>query len=693
MKKFQYILGFSVFFFILSGCQKDFFSDLSLLKSGTSPDKIGAVFKITQDNTGKVTIVPNGEGAVNYEINFGDNTPTTAMVEAGKSINHTYKEGVYDVGLKGFGLDGKVTEGSQELTVSFKAPENLEASIAIDNNNSFKVNVSATADYETFFKVYFGDQGANEVPVDFNEGQTVSHTYASVGTYSIRVVALSGGVATTELTQEITIRNPIILPLDFEGPADTYQFTNFDGGQMAVIANPHKEGINNSNQVARMIKNPGQIWGGSFIKLDGPIDFSANKIFRMKVYSPRIGAKVLLKVENADDGSISFEKEVLTTKNGQWEDMAFDFSTIPTANEFQKIVLIFDLGTPGDGSADFTWLVDDIRLTNALPSNQLSLPINFDNSNLVYNPVDFGNAQTISSVDPVNSSNTVLKTTKPNGAETWAGTTIGAGIGFKEPLAFTANKAKMTVRVYSPAAGIKVKLKAEDHANSSRSVETDVLTTKANQWETLTFDFTQESSGTPALNTNYSYDMVSIFFDFGNGGNGKTFYWDDINIDNSNINESLTIPLDFESSNITFNITNFDGGNMTVVNNPNKTGINTSSKVVKMIKNAGQPWGGSYITLASPIDFSTKKQFHLHVYSPKVGGKVLLKVENMTDGSKNYEKEVSTTTANQWEDLTFDYSGINTANSYQKVVIICDLGTNGDGSANFTYYLDNITLK
>ena len=82
----------------------------------------------------------------------------------------------------------------------------------------------------------------------------------------------------------------------------------------------------------------------------------------MKVYSPRIGAKVLLKVENQTNGGLNFEKEVLTTTANAWEELTFDFSAINTANSYQKIVLIFDLGTPGDGSANFTWLFDDIKL-------------------------------------------------------------------------------------------------------------------------------------------------------------------------------------------------------------------------------------------------------------------------------------------------------------------------------------------
>ncbi len=89
----------------------------------------------------------------------------------------------------------------------------------------------------------------------------------------------------------------------------------------------------------------------------------------------------------------------------------------------------------------------------------------------------------------------------------------------------------MTVMVYSPTAGIDVKLKLDDHTrpNAGYSVETDVLTTKANQWETLTFDFSQPSTGSPWSASN-TYDLASIFFDFGNNGvpGGKVFYWNNI---------------------------------------------------------------------------------------------------------------------------------------------------------------------
>jgi hypothetical protein len=688
MRTTKYLIPIMALFLSLAGCEKETYDDVAFAQAGNSPEQLSAMFEITQDNTGMVTITPNGSGAISYDVFFGDNTTAPVKVAAGKNTTHKYAEGVYTVKLVGYGVNGKTTEATQQLTVSFRAPEALEFTVAVDPANSMKVSVTAKAIYETNFKVYFGDV-ANEMPVTFLEGETVTHTYAAVGNYEVKVVAQSGGAATTELKKTVAIVNPVLLPVTFESATLNYEWINFDGGGVTIIDNPQKGGINTSNKVARMIKSGGQPWGGSVMALGAPIDFSANKIFRMKVFSPRVGAKVLLKVENISDGGINFEKEVATTKANEWEDLVFDFSAINTANSYHKIVLIFDNGTMGNGTANFTFLFDDIRLTNVLPSNLVALPITFENPNANYAFTDFGGNITTDDVDPLSASNKVKKTTKPSGAQTWAGVTMGQLAG---PIPFTASNTKMSVRVYSPAAGLTVLLKAEDKANSAKSVETQTVTTVANGWETLEFNFSNNSSGTPALNLANNYDMLSIFFDFGNAGSGKVFYWDDVTFVTA-APATLSLPLSFESATLDYAFTNFDGGNVTIVNNPQSGGINTSAKVARMVKGAGQTWGGSFITLDAPINFATQKIVKMKVFSPRVGAKVLLKVENLTDGGISFEKEVTTTVANAWEDLTFDYSAINIANSYQKVVLIFDNGTAGDGTANYTFLFDDIRLN
>ncbi len=534
MKIIQYILGIAMFTTVFAGCKKQTNDDVAFASSINTPSKINALFEIAQNNSGQVTITPNGEGVAIFDIYYGDGTTNPGKVLAGNSIKHTYGEGLFKVRIVGHSVTGQVSETTKDLTVTFRAPENLEMTADPDAGNKFKINVTAKALYETFFKVYFGET-PGEVPISFLEGDIVSHTYAASGTYTIKVVALSGGAATTEVTKTIIIK-----------------------------------------------------------------------------------------------------------------------------------------------------------------AQQIDLPVTFDDAIYDYTVTDFGGNVTVDANDPTLSTNKVKKTTKPNGAETWAGTTIGTPLGFASRIPLTVANSKMSVRVYAPAAGLHIRLKVEDHTSPTKSVETEAITTVANTWETLIFDFNNQAPGTAALNPSFYFDMASIFFDFGNTGNGKVFYWDDVKFLGSVITpNTIALPLDFESSTITYAFTDFDGGNVTVMNNPVSGGINTSSKVCKMVKNAGQPWGGSYISLSNPINFAgaANKQFKVKVYSPRVGAKLLLKVENKANAALNYEKEVATTTANTWETLTFDYSGINLANTYQNIVLIFDLGTMGDGSANYTFYFDDISLN
>jgi hypothetical protein len=673
----------TMFLILVSGCTKVEYDDVSFAEAAKAPDKLSAMFDITQDNTGLVTIYPNGEGVAYYNVTTGLPGSNAVKVLPGKSLQAKYPEGSYDVKIVGVGINGKSAETTQKLTVSFKAPENVVLTTSVDPSSGFKINATATALYETVFRIYWGED-PNEVPVSFLEGETVSHVYAKSGDYTIKVVALSGGAQTTTVTKNITINVPLVLPLDFETVGQTYTFSNFDGGDATVIDNPQKTTINTTSKVGKMVKSAGQPWGGSVIQLSSPIDFSVNKYMRMKVFSPRVGAKVLLKVENATDGSISFEKEVVTKLANEWEDLVFDYRTINAANSYSKVVLIFELGTMGDGTSNFTFLFDDIRQTNSV--EQLALPMNFESTALSYDFVNFGGG-TASVVDNpfksgINTSNKTAKMVK-NPPEGWG----GSFITLENPIDFSTKK-YLKVKVYSPRVGAKVLLKVENLTNGGIAFEKEVATTTANAWEELTYDYT-------AINTANSYQKVVLIFDLGTPGDGSanyTWYFDDIT--QSEKPEELGIPLNFESSTLNYDFTNFDGGNASVVDNPFKTGINASNKVGKMVKGpGGQPWGGAFLTLANPIDFSAGKTFKVKVYSPRVGAKLLLKVENLTDGGINFEKEVATTVANGWEELSFDYSAINTANSYQKVVLIFDLGTAGDGSANYTFYFDDIKLN
>lgn len=117
---------------------------------------------------------------------------------------------------------------------------------------------------------------------------------------------------------------------------------------------------------------------------------------------------------------------------------------------------------------------------------------------------------------------TVLKTTKPVGAQPWAGTTLSD----TKALDLSEELSQITVWVYSPEADIPVLLKIENANNGDEFAEVLVNTTQANQWEMLTFDFTNLNLG--ELNPDFVYNKKSIFFDFMSDASGKVFYWDNM---------------------------------------------------------------------------------------------------------------------------------------------------------------------
>ncbi|MEO0471139.1 MAG: hypothetical protein AAF206_16040, partial [Bacteroidota bacterium] len=227
------------------------------------------------------------------------------------------------------------------------------------------------------------------------------------------------------LAANVGLTQTLDLPVDFESATISYTFTDFNGGQASVIANPQSSGINTSANVGQMVKNTGATFGGSFLTFPNPIDFSTNKLFKVKVFSPAAGRRMLLKVENGTNGAIAFEREDTSTVANAWETFEFDFSAIDASQSYSKMVFIFDNGIVGDGSANFTWLFDDIELVMApAPAlSQIDLPVTFEDTTVDYSLTDFGGNSSSLVSDPNDATNMVARSVKTPGAQLWAGTT------------------------------------------------------------------------------------------------------------------------------------------------------------------------------------------------------------------------------------------------------------------------------
>ena len=323
--------------------------------------------------------------------------------------------------------------------------------------------------------------------------------------------------------------------------------TGFGGAEdSGVVVDP----TNSANRVGRITKSAtAELWAGTTISTGAgltidPIAFSAtNTTVTMRVWSPDANTPIRVKVENSANGAQSVETETRTTDAGAWETLSFNFANqvagtaaLSLTTTYDKLSVFPNFGTTGaQAGAAKTYYVDDITYVPGTPPAPVgqTLPVTFDDTAVTYVLTGFGGAEDSGVVnDPAGGGNKVGRITKAATAELWAGTTISTGAGLTiARVPFAAGATRMTLRVYSPAANVPIRLKLENSSNGAESVETEARTTTANAWETLTFDFANQAAGTAALDVSRTYDKASVFPNFGttgaNGGGG-TWYIDDL---------------------------------------------------------------------------------------------------------------------------------------------------------------------
>lgn len=139
-------------------------------------------------------------------------------------------------------------------------------------------------------------------------------------------------------------------------------------------------------------------------------------------------------------------------------------------------------------------------------------------------------------------------------------------------------------------------------------------------------------------------------------------------------------------------IANWDGtnvdwaiftGSAQQVDNPLYDEINSSAHCMQIVTN-NDPYNFIFTDFSAPVNFENFPVYRLKILAPEVGGSLLLKFEN-GDNSSSVEV-VKTQIPGEWNDLEFDFTGLN-ANDYTRMAIFFDFqGTTG----NQNWYLDDI---
>jgi len=542
MKIIKYFLGIVLFVAAVISCTKDEFGSVDFVSTVTTPANLAVLFDVTPDNTGLVTITPNSEGAVSYSITFGDETTDPVTVEQGESTNHVYAEGNYEVKMIATGITGLKTEETNQLLVSFEAPENLEVVIENDPAISKQVNVTANADYAISFDVYYGEEG-NDEPVTANIGETASYVYKEAGTYTIRVVAKSAAIETTEETQEFevtAILQPLVAAVTPPNRADIdvvsmfsekYPQTTVDMWvtDWSVVTLQEEVAIEeNQTLVYRELAYAGIITETS------PMDASAMEYFHVDVWSTDVETFKIKFVDfngtGYNDGTDNIEFEVANTipEEGKWVSFDIplsDFEGVPFSDINQTVIAADPVGTvfldnmyfwreesvvvqplvyddfEGNGNIT-TWFGDDCGMNTAFA-----------------NPFKTG----------INTSNTVLEYNDTGG--TYANVRFDTASNFDLTVDNT-----FTLKIYVPSNGItgsqpnQISLKLQDGtAGEPWAQQTEIIKTVVlDMWQEITFDFANDAtSGAADPISRTDFNRVVLQVNGENNGDAVVAYIDD----------------------------------------------------------------------------------------------------------------------------------------------------------------------
>ena len=579
------------------------------------------------------------------------------------------------------------------LVIDYENPIDLSV------NNQFSCQVWAPKAGTMLLKIE-GGTSAKEVAVQITEPNqwiTCTADFSSeIGEGHRKLVlffnaGVIGEPGDTYYIDNITLAPPTALPPleDFEGgislgwqPLD--QNTVIHGNFTGPTPNPSPNGVNNSAEVGCYSKG-----ASAFSTLQGitltNFDLSVYSQFNIDVLSPASGGSVTMQLNSPTQGNKDATATVTTP--GQWETLKFDFSAFSGVTDFGEVRLVFAPGTATEGQS---WCIDNLRQTEVTIdpcAGVVAIPNIVDDYECQrnYTQVFYG-ASDLSVVNnpfltPDNGSLKVGKYVDPAGAGTEF---AGIGIEFPAPIDFSLYN-HLSMQVYAPTDNVPFLFKLE----GGTAVEVFDTIPTGNKWHKFDIDF---SSALGKGN-----NKLVIFFNVLSATGGGTYYVDNIKWQRAGYNGCVA---DHETPGNITSWTYFANGALEtagytfeIIDNPNASGINNSSKVGKFVK-AGDalPFAGMYTNpnLESPIDWKGVKTMRAKVHMDHIGN-LALKVEGSATGAPALELTTPNTKINEWEELSFDFSTVPDNGEYQRLTLFFDLGIDATG-VDVTSYFDDIVI-
>lgn len=208
-----------------------------------------------------------------------------------------------------------------------------------------------------------------------------------------------------------------------------------------------------------------------------PIDASAMTQLHMDIWTPDLASITVFIMSSGDA-----ESKVLTPTKAGWNSFDIPMSTYAGVNK--AAVKEMKLVAEGGSTLYFDNLYFYKPASTAAAGCTGSTCVDFSATGIGFGIFENNGGSVAIANDPSNAANKVVKFVKKAADNDYFGTTI-TGLGGSVVL--TAQAKTVTMRVWSPAIGTNFLLKFEGGTGGPATAEKDVLTTKAGEWETLSF--------------------------------------------------------------------------------------------------------------------------------------------------------------------------------------------------------------
>jgi len=667
MKKINNILTFIFAFVTLISCQEDFMDEIDF--KIVAPSEVSANFQITQDNTGLVTITPTALNVISFDVDFGDGSTVSSGIAPGKSVKHTFTEATHNVKVTAKGMNNLKTSSDVQLVVSFKAPENLVVAISNDKTVSKKVNVVATADFATTFDFISGELDA--AAVSANIGETASFIYKEAGTYSVKVTAKGGAIATTDYTADFEVTALLQPTVSAPEPKDrpSSSVISVFSSKYSNISNVNLyPNWGQSTQYTEFDLNGDKMIQYSNLNYQG-IEFDQQNVSTMQFLHMDMWTADLDEIDIFAISKTNGEKSVKKSlTKDQWTSVEIPITDFTSQGLTMNDIFQFKFVGAGNKSV----FIDNIYFYK---KSELKLPISFNKEEKFTGD---GGASFELSKDPDDSSNNTGKVT--NSGANWE----NVQIQLDQPIKIVKDSDnKYSVKIYSPDSNEhKLSMKLEDSGENEYILLAQNFSKSG--WNNLIFDFstvtTQDfPNGGVAFDGTADFKKLVFFID-GGASTAGSYHIDDIK---KYVAAGDQVIFDDFEGNGTINW-RADALGKSIVANPLSSG-NASANVLKYDDTGGQ-YANIQFDADQKFDLSVNNKFTFKIYIPASGitGTQPNQVEvKLQDGSKERPWEgqfgvITPLELDKWQTVMVDFSAKSASTEFSRIVFQVNSENNND---------------